>query len=283
MNKSGIYQIRNKINNKRYIGQSYYLNKRKNDHFSALRRKQHDNLYLQNSFNKYGEDAFVFEILEYCDKTKLNTLERYYIKKFKTNQRRFGYNQTDGGDNPPLLTGEKNSHYRHDVHKYEDDICIQYKKGVSINQLSLDYDCNVETIRRILEKHNIDIRGIQTTNKRHDLWERETEICEYYENNHGIHQTAQKFHGSATSIYNILKKNDIHIRGVQEVNNTSGVLYVFKEKTSTGHRWRYDYKDTNKRKGFSSIEAQKLKDKVVNSGYPWIIIDKNKATKNNLL
>ena len=283
MSKSGIYQIKNKVNNKRYIGQSYYLNKRKNDHLSKLRRNQHDNVYLQNSFNKYGEDAFVFEVLEYCDKTKLNTLERYYIRKFKTNQRRFGYNQTDGGDNPPLLTGEKNSRYRHDVHKYEDNICIQYKKGTSVNQLSLDYNCNTETIKRILEKHNIDIRGVQTTNKRHDLWERETEICEYYKNNHGIHQTAQKFHGSASVIYSILKKNNIHIRSCREANNTSGVLYVSKEETSTGYRWRYDYRDTNKRKGFSSTEAQKLKDKVINNGYPWIIVDKNKAAKNNLL
>ncbi len=61
-----IYQIRNKINNKIYIGSTQKLNpyRRKGEHFSTLNNNKHRNTHLQKSWNKYGEENFVFEILE---------------------------------------------------------------------------------------------------------------------------------------------------------------------------------------------------------------------------
>lgn len=65
--KSGIYQIRNINNNKLYIGSAVNLIKRKNGHFSALFKNKHENNKLQNAYNKYGKETFIFEILEYCE------------------------------------------------------------------------------------------------------------------------------------------------------------------------------------------------------------------------
>lgn len=76
---SGIYQIRNLINSHIYIGSSCDLNLRQKDHFRHLRYGTHHNKYLQNAYNKYGEDQFVFEILEYCDKNELIIREQWYI------------------------------------------------------------------------------------------------------------------------------------------------------------------------------------------------------------
>jgi len=78
---SGIYRIRNISNNHSYIGQSYDLNKRKTSHFSTLKKNIHFNAYLQNAFNKYGENNFVFEILLICEKEKeiLTYYEQWYI------------------------------------------------------------------------------------------------------------------------------------------------------------------------------------------------------------
>lgn len=60
-----IYQIKNLINNKIYIGSTIRpLYKRKYEHFSELRNNEHCNTYLQRSFNKYGEENFSFTILE---------------------------------------------------------------------------------------------------------------------------------------------------------------------------------------------------------------------------
>ena len=94
---SGIYCIENKANNTKYVGKSIELNNRWDKHISGLRRNKHDNKYLQNSWNKHGEDSFIFYILEECDKSVLSEREIYYIKELNT-KRPDGYNLTDGGD-----------------------------------------------------------------------------------------------------------------------------------------------------------------------------------------
>jgi group I intron endonuclease len=78
--KSGIYKIINLVNGKFYIGSACYFNARKASHFHHLRNNTHDNNYLQNSWNKYGEKNFVFEIIEYVEnKENLIKREQYYI------------------------------------------------------------------------------------------------------------------------------------------------------------------------------------------------------------
>ncbi len=60
----GVYQI--EINGKRYIGSaSKSFLQRWNIHLNDLRRNKHHSRYLQRSYNKYGEDAMVFSILEF--------------------------------------------------------------------------------------------------------------------------------------------------------------------------------------------------------------------------
>lgn len=79
---SGIYKIRNILNNHYYIGQSINLNKRKYTHFSLLRNNKHSNRYLQSAFNKYGENNFVFEIILYCESKELIYYEQSFIDKW---------------------------------------------------------------------------------------------------------------------------------------------------------------------------------------------------------
>lgn len=88
----GIYEILNIQNQKRYIGQSIDIYRRWIQHKSELNRDCHDNDYLQKSWNKYGEDAFEFHILEECNEDELNKQELFYIQKFNTSNRNYGYN-----------------------------------------------------------------------------------------------------------------------------------------------------------------------------------------------
>jgi len=60
----GIYKIINVINNKFYIGSAVNFKRRKSRHFSELRNNKHNNFKLQAAWNKYGEQAFVFVIVE---------------------------------------------------------------------------------------------------------------------------------------------------------------------------------------------------------------------------
>ena len=68
----GIYKIKNKVNGKVYIGQSIRIEKRWIDHKKTLRSNSHRNIYLQNAWNKYGEENFIHEIIEECDISELN-------------------------------------------------------------------------------------------------------------------------------------------------------------------------------------------------------------------
>lgn len=66
--KPGVYQIRNLINGIVYIGSAVDLYQRMHGHFSNLRNKKHHTVKLQRSWNKYGEENFVFEILEIVER-----------------------------------------------------------------------------------------------------------------------------------------------------------------------------------------------------------------------
>ena len=62
--KSGIYKILNIINNKIYIGSAVNIDRRWSEHKSLLTNNKHHSKYLQNSFNKYGTENFLFEVVE---------------------------------------------------------------------------------------------------------------------------------------------------------------------------------------------------------------------------
>ena len=65
MKRSGVYQIRNIENDHIYVGStSKEFRKRWNIHRHLLRKQNHHSPHLQNAWNLYGEDNFVFEILE---------------------------------------------------------------------------------------------------------------------------------------------------------------------------------------------------------------------------
>src|SRR6266702_8354175 len=80
---SGIYKITCIANKRIYIGSAVNLHVRKNSHFSALQRNEHGNPKMQNAWNKYGEQAFIFEVLEYVLPMSLTAREQYWFNKLK--------------------------------------------------------------------------------------------------------------------------------------------------------------------------------------------------------
>ena len=67
MKISGIYRILNLADGKQYVGSSSNVEKRWNKHKLDLCNNKHHSQYLQNSWNKYGADSFVFELLWKCE------------------------------------------------------------------------------------------------------------------------------------------------------------------------------------------------------------------------
>lgn len=90
----GIYCITNKINGKKYIGQSVDIYRR----WAQEKKMKRLNEHLLRSMQKYGVDNFDFQILQECSPEDLNALEVKYVELYKTTLPQFGYNKTTGGD-----------------------------------------------------------------------------------------------------------------------------------------------------------------------------------------
>jgi group I intron endonuclease len=75
----GIYRIKNLKNKKCYYGSSKNIEKRWRTHLNNLKNGKHHNAHLQRSWDKYGEDNFVFELVEECGETILLELEQKYL------------------------------------------------------------------------------------------------------------------------------------------------------------------------------------------------------------
>jgi group I intron endonuclease len=91
-----VYQIRNKINNKLYIGITVNCEKRWRRH--CLQAHHTVKRAIHWATLKYGEDNFVFEQIETClGWDEACNRERFWIKHLKDNNHQL-YNETDGGE-----------------------------------------------------------------------------------------------------------------------------------------------------------------------------------------
>lgn len=108
MSSSGIYCFLCLPTGKRYVGQANKLDRRKKKHLHDLRKGVHYNKYLQASFSKYGEEAFEFSVLEEAAPGMLDIREKAWITYYRSNNRLFGFNLTDGGRGcgPRLFSSE---------------------------------------------------------------------------------------------------------------------------------------------------------------------------------
>ena len=108
----GIYKICNIINHKVYIGQSIDIQRRFSDHIRSLKNGCHFNEHLQASYNKYGPEAFVFEVECICQKEELDDLEVFIIQQYNSINPKYGYNKETGGSNNKIISEETREKYR---------------------------------------------------------------------------------------------------------------------------------------------------------------------------
>lgn len=90
-----IYCITNKINGKKYIGQTTNIKDRLTSHF--IRKNKNSKTQINKAIKKYGKENFDFEIVAKAyDGQELLDLEIKYIKEYNTLQP-IGYNIQNGG------------------------------------------------------------------------------------------------------------------------------------------------------------------------------------------
>jgi group I intron endonuclease len=176
----GIYRIENTETRKVYIGQAGNLKKRYCDHVSALRRNNHDNKYLQNAWNKYTEETFVFSILEECAKEKLAQREQYWMDYYRCYERQYGYNINPSATENPMLGQTHTPEARAKMSakakgrvmsESNKEALIKANKGVA------------KPPRKLKEKSIVNYRKDYTRNKKYRYWLFDTEDNYYTTDN----------------------------------------------------------------------------------------------------
>ena len=128
-------------NGKVYIGQTRQNPYTRWHNGSGYRQ----NPYFTNAIKKYGWENIKHEILEYdLSQEEANAIEKEYISRYRSNDRRYGYNITDGGEAGfyvPEETREKLRKIntgRKRPHSEEHNLHGSQAKGHPVKQFTLD-------------------------------------------------------------------------------------------------------------------------------------------------
>lgn len=101
-----IYIIKNKVNDKVYIGKTNLtLEKRFQEHCKDSKKFLKESRPLYRAMNKYGIENFFIEQLEECSTKEASNREMFWIKHFQSYSN--GYNATLGGDGKELFSHEQ--------------------------------------------------------------------------------------------------------------------------------------------------------------------------------
>lgn len=107
--KGVIYCYTNKINGKKYVGQTKRtLKRRHNEHIWASKGGKECHFPFHRAIKKYGIENFILELLALnCESyDEMNELEEFYVRSLKTLKTQHGYNIASGGNNGNNLEGK---------------------------------------------------------------------------------------------------------------------------------------------------------------------------------
>lgn len=204
----GIYQIKNTITGFVYVGQTNErFERRLWLHDFLLRNNRHDNINLQNDYVKYGEDVFVFEVLQVTNiNDNLDDLEKQYIKAAKQSKR--CYNISDGGRGAlgvPMTEANRRFHAEHNrILNTGKKASDETKRKMSESRMG--HPVRVETIDKMLNtkaKNYLD--GVQTNIAKITAKEA-YEIKEALINGASYDELSQKYNISRSNI-NAIRSN----------------------------------------------------------------------------
>ena len=90
---AGIYKITCLINGKVYVGSALNISSRFRRHETNLYKNIHANKHLQNTYNKYGPNQFLYEVIEkVSDENVLIDMEQFWMDKLESTNPYKGFN-----------------------------------------------------------------------------------------------------------------------------------------------------------------------------------------------
>lgn len=148
-----IYVIENKNSDKFYIGRTNDPAARKRGHLSELRRGIHGNPRLQASFNKHGEAAFEFKVVDSAPSDSIHEKEAEWFAVFDCNKD-YLYNchfETFGGPkiwkpHTPESAAKISEAIKNGTRKYIFDILDERYAGSALRDLAQKYEVGANTL-----------------------------------------------------------------------------------------------------------------------------------------
>ena len=165
---AGVYLIFCSKTNKYYIGSTENLMQRYTQHSRMLEDNRHHSIKLQEDWNKFGEDAFVFSVITECDIANARKQELELINSLQVEK--YGYNSTgkqlkkitkkkDENLSESIMAYIKNNQYKPDGNIYCYELWHFIKNTVKtfkvlINYLRIDNEKNLWSYRQIDDDDN---------------------------------------------------------------------------------------------------------------------------------
>lgn len=156
--RSGIYLIKNLINNKVYIGKSINIHQRISAHINLLNKKSPDeNRYLINAWFKYGRENFQYIVLEDIpkDDSLLKERELYWIKFYNSTNRNKGYNlRIDTSTNCIVHKDTRKLMSQNKIKKYKDFPELKLKISIQSSKFWKENPkIKEEMIKKVSDNH----------------------------------------------------------------------------------------------------------------------------------
>jgi len=207
--KSGVYIIKNLLNNKVYIGSSKNVDERWVKHKFTLNNKKHCNGHLNRAWNKYGENNFKFSVIEYVELDNLIEREQYYIDYYDACNQNIGYNiAPKAGSNLGWCPSEKTRKRMSESAKKKPPVTEETKKKLSIARMGNKNACRIVTDeeRKKMSESHIGINrgeknGMSITNKDEVIAMRND-----YDNGMSISEIMIKYDKKNSFTYQIVKR-----------------------------------------------------------------------------
>jgi group I intron endonuclease len=140
--KSGVYKIINTKNGRIYIGSAKEFKRRGKQHLHSLKNNIHRNQFLQSDFNKCGEDAFEFHVLEVVEgkqKARLIVEQKYLDKHFDNQKKCYNFTKST------KATGRS-------CYSKDPQITLEKRKQTMLEKYGVEYYCQTEEARKEASK-----------------------------------------------------------------------------------------------------------------------------------
>jgi len=271
----GVYMIKCISTGKYIIGETGNVKKRLAYHVQNLKGNRHENPYLQNAWNKYGEDKFSYHVLEYCNFSECKIREDYYCKLYDSHNNDKGFNlrptgidlkskfpqETKDKIKKSLQTSEKfknrDSGKGMRGKKHSGETKLQMSNSAKGKILSKETRKKISEARKgkKLKKESI-LKQIDSRKKNNNPWHTDITKQKISESNKGKAKSKTHCENMKLSRYKTVLQYDLHGNFIKEwlgasqirdelgynQSNITGVCNGLR-KTHKGFIWKYKKKE----------------------------------------